>query len=334
MLPHLIVRIFRVVAWIATLTSLLGIGAATVRLLPWLVAPNVPLGVCVAFFTPLVLGSIEVALFVALPLGCALASADCVQDGTSKTLCTLGVAPARQTFNFAAVGIVFACLNLLVSAQSASAANCPGALTNSLLHAAAIDSCQTGLVAYVPVVDVSWLCIQNTPRLVGQLPRQGMVWTARGASFSERLNQLELHDVHWVLRRPAIRVRANRVLVSGFAPWLSSSSVDPWLRGLATALSSLFAACSAVWTLMRWPSASRARALFVSVVGLLPFLSFGSSMLRTMSWTALPVLLAFAALLPATVGRASVLGRLPAIVLGGTKRIVASEPGHNKATDG
>ncbi|HNS96790.1 MAG TPA: hypothetical protein PKL73_07550, partial [Polyangiaceae bacterium] len=72
MLIHLVFKIGRSVLWVSLIALLLGAAGALVRVLPWIVADDVPWSVSFTFFRTLVLASTEVALFIALPLGCAL----------------------------------------------------------------------------------------------------------------------------------------------------------------------------------------------------------------------------------------------------------------------
>ena len=329
MLPHLAIRTLRTVAWVALICSLLGMGAATVRLLPWLVSPDVPLSVSLAFFRSLALASTEVALFIALPLGCALEVARWVADGTASTLRTLGVSPLRQSSNVAVVGLAVSLVALAVSTESANTAGAPGDLSNALVDAAAVDACRTGRAARVPLVDVAWLCSSGSPRLAGRVPVRGaaaMVWTAANARFSSDLTQIQLDDVRWSVSQPAITIHAKHVVLTGFAPWLVPNHVSPGLRGVATALVSWLAAVAGAWALLRWPSPSRARALIVGIAGTLGFLLVGGTVIGSASWSGLPLLVILAVVVPTAVARVSAFARLPGTLAGGTKRDVVHKP--------
>lgn len=329
MLPHLVIRTARTVAWVALLCSLLGMGAATVRLLPWLVSPDVPWRVSLAFFRSLALASTEVALFIALPLGCALEVVRWVADGTAATLRTLGVGPLRQATNIAVVGLAVSLMGLAVSAESANVAGAPGDLSNALVEAAGAEACRTGRAARVPLIDVAWLCSDGSPRLAGRLPTRGgaaMVWTAAHARFSKDLEQIELDDVRWSVPRPAVSIHANHVVLTGFTPWLVPNHVAPRLRSVATALVSWLAALACAWALLRWPSPSRARGLVVAVAGALSFFLVGGPLIRAASWFALPVLALLAVTVPVAVARVTAFARLPTTPAGGTKRDVVHEP--------
>ncbi|MFO0571355.1 MAG: hypothetical protein U0263_37345 [Polyangiaceae bacterium] len=75
--------------------ALFGLAAGLVRLLPWLVSPEVPLDVSLPFARALGAGATEMAFLIGAPLGTALAVARFVERGEARALHALGVTPAR-----------------------------------------------------------------------------------------------------------------------------------------------------------------------------------------------------------------------------------------------
>jgi hypothetical protein len=335
MLAHLVFRTLRTVSWVALIAILVGIAGASVRLLPWLVASDVPLSVSFVFFRAIAPASVEVALFLALPLGCAIETARWVHDGTVMTLRTLGLGPVRQLSNLAVVTLLVSLACLLVSTQSARLANSPGNVSNRLIQAAEANACRKERCTRVPLLEVAWLCPGGSSRLVGRFPATGhaaMAWTASGATFSDSLDRIELRDVRWV-SEPAITIRAHTVVVSGIVPWMAPGAISPWLRGVATALSCALVSLAAAWALLRWPSASRPRAVIVAVSGMLGFLLMGGVLLERLSWFGLFPLAALGTLVPIVVAHITRFARLLETRQGGTKRETASNSVVAKVTD-
>lgn len=323
MLRHLVLRSARSVAWVVLVGMLVGAGASTVRLLPWIVAPDVPLPVGVAFLRSLLLAAVEVVLLLAVPIGAALEVTRWRADGTVAALRALGVGPVRQTGNVVVVALAASALCLLVSLESAAVAEAPGSLSNELLQAAARSACRDERPARVPLAGATWLCCSGRARLAGRLPDDGparMAWTARDASFSPGLQRIELHDAHWTFAEPAVSVRARTVVLTGLLPWVVPASTPAALRALATALTALGAALASSWALLRWPSSSRARALCVAVSSTLGFLLLGPALLSWAGPLGLAPILLLACGVPVVVARATLSARLPTTRVGVRKR--------------
>lgn len=327
MLPHLVFRTLRTVSWVVIIATVVAVAGAWVRLLPWLVAPDVPLSVSFAFFRAIAPASFEVALFLALPLGCALEIVRWVHDGTVTTLRTLGLGPVRQLANLTVATVVVGLSCLLVATQSARLASSPGDVSNRLVEAARADACRHGPSVRVPLLEVAWLCPGGSPRLAGRYPSAGpaaMAWTASGASFSAALDRIQLHEVRWV-SRPALTIHARTVVVTGTVPWMAPGAIAPWLRGVAAALSCCLIALATAWGLLRWPTPSRPRAVLVAVCGMMGFLLLGGGLLDRLSWYALLPLSVLGTLVPIAVAHITRFAWLLETRAGGTKRETASD---------
>ncbi|PKN48226.1 MAG: hypothetical protein CVU63_05710 [Deltaproteobacteria bacterium HGW-Deltaproteobacteria-20] len=329
MLTHLVLKAWRTVLWVALIAVLIGAAGATVRLLPWLVAGDVPGAVSLAFFETLVLASAEVGLVIALPVGCGIEVVRWGHDGVGATLRTLGVRPLRQASHVASVALVLGALTVAVSFRSAAVAASPGHLSNALLEAAGDEACASGRALRVPLVQAVWLCSQGVPRLVGWLPPRGppsVAWTASRARFTSSLDRIDLDHVTWV-NGPSTVIRARHVVITGFLPWLVPASVSSSLRAVASGLSACLAALATAWALLRWPTPSRARALLVAAAGTLGFLLFGGFLLHHLGWSGLPHVALLAAGGPLALAWATRFPWLPATGPGGTKH-----PAGNSAT--
>ncbi len=321
MLLHLTIRMLRTIGWATLLCSLVGASGALVRLLPWLVASDVPLRVSLAFFGSLLFASTEVALLVGAPMGGSLEASRWVADGTASTLRALGTSPWRQASNAAAAAFMAGLLCLLAATRSGHLANAPGSLSNQLLRTARAAACRSDHPARVPPLGVAWLCSHGQSRVVGRVPAHGpanMAWTADDARVDARLDRIELRDVRWAVRKPDVVVHVQRVEITGFVPGLMPSSVPPLLRGATAALGAWLTTVACVWALLRWPSPSRARALVVSVAGVIGLLCLWPVWSRGLYYWIAPLGIALAGILPALALARLTRPRLPKVSAGGT----------------
>src|SRR6478609_220082 len=100
--------------------------AGLVRVLPWIVAPNVPLRVALPFAQALFAVGLETTLLCAPPIGWALAASTLVERGEARALFAIGLSPARvvrSTIGFAAA---FAALSALAALAWGAEASAPG----------------------------------------------------------------------------------------------------------------------------------------------------------------------------------------------------------------
>ena len=297
MLPHLVLKTWRSVLWVALIAVLVGAAGACVRLLPWIVSNDVPWSVSLLFFKAMLIASSEVGLVLALPLGVGIEVVRWSHDGTSLALHTMGVGPLRQAANTLSVSITLGVLVAALSLQASALSESPGNLTNTLLNAASHEACAEGRPMRVPLAQAVWLCVQGKPVLVGWFPEHGspsVVWKASEARFSPSLDRVELFQTV-VAQGSSSVVRANRVSITGFLPWVLPTHVPPQLRAAAALGCSCAAAFATAWALIRWPSASVARAVVVGAVGTIAFLLFGSFFVELMSSIGLVVIVLVAA---------------------------------------
>jgi hypothetical protein len=234
---------------------LLAMAAGLVRLLPWLVAPSVPLSVSGPFARALCAVALETSVLLGIPVGFALGAAVFVERGEARALLTLGASPWRLVVGALPHALVLAALALLALRVGDLDAQVPGRVAAALIVEGR-RSCQgarEARSAVVPVVGVTWLCFPGrSPRVVGTVPRLGdRVWfSASELRPSPDLTEFAFQDLRIVTRRgqpgPNLRLEASRALVSGLPPWgrpakLPGAVRGPMVAGFSVALALLLA---------------------------------------------------------------------------------------------
>lgn len=243
------------------LSCLLAAGAGLVRLLPWLLAPEVPLRVIWPFARILASSAVDVAVIVGLPLGVGVAAAIAAERGELRAVAALGMAPHAVAARLLAAALLPASLALtspLITPREA-----PGVLARGLV-AAGRKSCSDrdrappSSVA-VPLVGVTWLCFPGVaPRVVGHVPGalRGAWFSADDLTVSDDLAGLGLHDARLAVPRagdaPRVSVAAAEVHVRGLSAWSGASAPGTrWVHALAVAVSGVGATFAAVaWVLV------------------------------------------------------------------------------------
>jgi hypothetical protein len=235
----------------AALVLAVGIAAGAIRLLPWLVAPGVPLRLAAPFARALLVGAGEVALLVALPVGVAIASAVFVERGEARALGTLGVSPRRLTLGLAGPGLLLVALYMGLS--NASPAETPGRLAARLLaegRASCADDAAPRRID-VPLATLAWLCFREGPKLVGRVPgvTRDAWFTADDVEVDADLRRVATRGLALATRlesRP-LNLRVGEAKVVGLRGWGRPKSLSGMLRAaligvaaLATALTTAF----------------------------------------------------------------------------------------------
>lgn len=214
--------------------------AGSIRVLPWLLSPEVPLEVTAPFARVLVRGAIEVAVLVGPPAGAAYAGAVLVESGQVRALFSLGASPERlgaaALWPTVGIAILAAGLTSLVGFTPAE----PGRFAARLVEEGR-ESCrkvEQPRSIEVPMAGITWLCFPgDTPRVVGEVPRsRGQAWfTASGIELSDDLSSVELSGLQLRLRGssglPDLRLGTDAAEISGLASW-GSSERPPWRSAL------------------------------------------------------------------------------------------------------
>jgi hypothetical protein len=210
---------------------------ASVRLLPWLLAPEIPLVLCWPFARALFAVGAEAAILIGLPLGVAIAASRFVARGEARALLALGARPARiLAAGLGSVALLGVGHVLLLGTASYEA---PGRFAAALLEQGR-RSCaedQRSRAVEVPLLRVAWLCQPGrAPRLVGTVPAlRSEVWfTALSMQPNAQLDSVELHDARVGMRArgalPAVDVKARYARIQGLPRWGRPARLPPTLR--------------------------------------------------------------------------------------------------------
>jgi hypothetical protein len=245
--------------------------AGAIRVLPWIVAPNVPLRVALPFARALFAVGLETTLLCAPPIGWALACATLVERGEARALFAIGLGPARVVRATALPALAFAALAALSALAWGTEAAAPGRLARSLVEQSrrACAGEVAPRAAYIPFVGVTWLCFeQKEPRLSGTLPGGGGTFTAADLAISDDLRSLDFGDMHLAFGEGgSTRVSARRAHVTGLSPWGRASNLRPAARAvLLSCAGAAFAFLASLYVLSR-SIANRFVSLVVGAAG-------------------------------------------------------------------
>ncbi len=233
----------------------LGIAAGTIRLLPWLIAPGVPLRLCVPFAELLAGAALEAALLVGLPVGICIGAALFVERGEARAFAALGLSPLVVIRSMVGLSVVVAAAYTwsasLVDPES------PGVLARRLVEAGE-SSCRDahGGRVDVPLVGVSWLCFA-TPRVSGRIlgVRSEAWFSATALRPDDDLGSVDLDDVHVAGKLgsagPPVSLHASRVRIHGLSRFGRPRSFSGHIRGFLVVSSALAAALLAAWFVVR-----------------------------------------------------------------------------------
>jgi hypothetical protein len=253
--------------------AILGIAtlASAIRVLPWVVAPNVPLRVVLPFARALFAVGLETTLLCAPPIGWALGSSMLVERGEARALFALGLSPGRVVRETAVPAIGFAALAAVAALAWGTEAAAPGRLARSLVEQSK-RSCSENVAprtAHVPFVGVTWLCFEGgPPRLSGALPGGGVSFTAADLSVSDDLRSLHFSDMRLLLgERGDVRLSAREALVTGLSPWGRASNLRPALRALLLSSTGAGLALLAALFVLKRSISQRLPSLLVGAIG-------------------------------------------------------------------
>jgi len=265
-------RAARATGWAALAILGVAVVAGAVRVLPWIVAPDVPMRVALPFARALLAVGLETTLLAAPPIGWAFAAAALVERGEARALFATGVSPSGGVRSTLGAAMGFALLTALASLSWGREAAAPGRLARALI-AESKASCKEGAArargAYVPFVGVTWLCFDAAPpRLAGQLPTGGGTFSARDLSISDDLRSLEIADLRLLLgEKGTISVRAEKAEVRGLAPWGRGSNLSPGARALLLSITGAVTALLAAGVVLTRSIPHRLFALLLGGAG-------------------------------------------------------------------
>ncbi len=253
-------RLIRHLSWVLLGLATLGVLAGLVRLLPWLVAENVPLRVALPFVRALAAVTTETAWLIGAPLAAGTAMAAAADMGERQALAALGVRPARVAVTAAPV-VAGACLvSILLAVMWGEDARHPGRFAQDLVDQGrqACATVKQPRALAVPMLKLTWICFPDRPpRVVGRVPGQKKAWlSASRVTFDDRVATIRAEHLAVATPRsgsvPAIAVKANRATIRGLPALGSGSPLRTLPRALvvgAASAGAFFVALLATWTL-------------------------------------------------------------------------------------
>lgn len=254
-------------AAIATLlllsAALLG---AAIRVLPWVLDPQIPWRVAAPFVRSLVSLAMEAAFFTGWPIGWALAAHRLVERGEARLLLTLGERPSRTALALWPYGLVFGISLALVSFVGGRDAEAPGRVVNELIEEGR-TACASGSVdsSAVPFANVTWLC-SEPPRLVGNAPGGigggNIFFTAENAEMSRDLRRLDLVDARIAAAGASLHV--STMVIRGLPPWAHASTLPSQWRALMLLTSGVVASTLAAYMVL-WVQLRRGWGRFFAI---------------------------------------------------------------------
>ncbi|MCC6213302.1 MAG: hypothetical protein IT376_00400 [Polyangiaceae bacterium] len=204
-----------------------GLAAGAVRLLPWLLAPDVPLRLAWPFAAALLAAAVDAALLLGVPLGVALWAARAVERGEARALFALGASPLRVALE--ATGPLAIAVGVAAAAGAAIPdPGPPGRLLTAVVEegrrsCAAVDAPRS---VAVPLAGLDWVCFPGrAPRAVGAVPGTSeRAWlSATEVRANDALTELGLRDLELALPGPgaprSVAVSAREATVSGLPGW-------------------------------------------------------------------------------------------------------------------
>ncbi len=226
----------RAAAVSAGILTVLALGGALVRVLPWLLDPRVPWRMALPFGRAVASVALEAAVLVGWPVGWALAAFVLVERGEARVLAMLGERPLRTTARLVPMALVFSALLAGASLAGGRDASEPGRVLADLLRAGRAscgaasgvsssdearganatgpanptNAIATGVprAVDVPLLGAAWLCRSaGDARLVGHPPRgEAALYSARAVDVSPDARRVELDDAFLVGANASLHV--------------------------------------------------------------------------------------------------------------------------------
>ncbi len=244
--------------------------AGSVRVLPWLLEPGVPLRVAMPFARGIAEVAVESAVLLGWPLGWAMAAERFADRGEARVLALLGESPARSTLRLWRSALPLAAVLVAASLLGGRDAAAPGRIANDLI-AQGERACATAPAATtyaVPFVGATWLCAPaRTPRLYGHGPgaMSGAVFCAAGAHIAGDMRRIDMREADLLLGHTALRVR--QMTLRGLPPWAQASGAPAWLRALVLLGAAMIAAFLATEGMLRRLGRGPLAAVVIGAVG-------------------------------------------------------------------
>ncbi len=265
-------------ALVATsILALVGLLAGAVRVLPWLLSPEVPWRVAEPFARGLAAVSFEAALLVGWPIGWALACFRFVERGEARVLQTLGQPPLETVARLIPRGAPLALALAAVALVYGGDASAPGRVATDLIATArvACEVARAPKTYSIPFTGMTWLCAPGRePRLVGSAPgpMSSVMLSARNARIAGDFRAVELDDARAFLAgnppsSPPALVHATTLSMHGMAPWARASTLSAPVRALVLGLTAWLSASLAAYVTLRSAGMVRAHVLVLGAAG-------------------------------------------------------------------
>ena len=250
--------------------SVAAVVAGSVRVLPWLLEPSVPLRVAVPFARGLTELAIEAAVLVGWPVGFALAAHRFAERGDARVLSLLGEPPVRSALRLWPAALPFAALLAVVSFFGGRDAGAPGRVAQDLVTQGrvACEAATERSTRTVPFVGATWLCASGQrPLLYGHAPGGlgSTVYTASNVSIAGDMRRVDLDDAHLLFGD--IQLSVKTLTLRGLSPWAQSSSLPPLLRAALLVLAALASAFAATEAALRRTARGPMGALWLGAAG-------------------------------------------------------------------
>jgi len=252
--------------------------AGMVRLLPWMLAPELPWGVVWPFAQALAAVALETSLLVGVPTGAALGAAELVQRGEARALFALGASPATLARSLLVPLAVVAIVSAGATLAWQPSTDRPGTFAQTLIEEG-YGGCdeQRAPSVGVPVVGVTWLCFGGggAQRLAGPVPKTaGRAWyTARSLEVSDDLRVFRARGVTLATRpepnRPHLKLSVDRAEIRGMPGWGRGAPLGVDLRAALVAAWLVLMSAAAAWVVL-YLAMGRVSAL---LIGTLPALA-------------------------------------------------------------
>ncbi len=267
--------------------SAVALSAGVVRVLPWVLEPDVPWRVALPFARSLAAVALEAAILVGFPIGFALACARFANRGEARVLELLGERPTRTALRLMPQAVAFALVIALSSALGGADASAPGNVATHLIEEGQ-SSCARAdhkTTYSVPLVGVTWLCAPNTtPRVYGHGPASmsKVSFTAESAHIAGDMRRIDLHEATLMIGNTADapHARLHAFTLRGLSPWATASTLPPWMRAVVMSSSAIACAMIAAWATLRRLARSPLSSIVVGAAGSLAALGAVRAMER------------------------------------------------------
>lgn len=246
------------------------LGAGLVRLLPWIMAPQVPLRVALPFAKALAAVAVETAFLVGVPVGFAAGASKLVERGEARALLSLGASPLRLVLGSGPRLLALAVVGYLGCVAWGADSTNPGVFAAQLIQQGKRSCARTSVPrsVLVPMVGVSWLCFPgHGPRVTGPLPgvRDGSAWfSASGLEPSSDLRSFQLVDLRLSTHSrgavPALALHVRHATVSGLALWGHPDKLSVSVRALLVGATGVLLALLVAWLALAYGIAGWLRA--------------------------------------------------------------------------